>query len=167
MPKSNIKKGTMQKPNPLLSSQSKKLRFEHLTVEQGLSNSSVMCNIQDSKGFLWFGTFDGLNRYDGYNIKVFENDSNDSSSLSNNHINYIYEDKTGILWIGTNGGGLNKFIREKEQFTHYKHDPDDPASINCNYIWSIFEDSLGVLWIGTGCGGLKKFNREKEQFKQF
>ena len=167
MPKSNIKKGTMQKPNPLLSSQSKKLRFEHLTVEQGLSNSSVMCNIQDSKGFLWFGTFDGLNRYDGYNIKVFENDSNDSSSLSNNHINYIYEDKTGILWIGTNGGGLNKFIREKEQFTHYKHDPDDPASINCNYIWSIFEDSLGVLWIGTGCGGLKKFNREKEQFRNY
>ena len=75
--------------------------------------------------------------------------------------------KSGVLWIGTRGAGLNKFDREKEQFKHYKHIPDDPTSISHNWILAIYEDKSGIFWVGTFGGGLSKFDREKEQFKHY
>src|SRR5690348_8942818 len=75
-----------------------------LGIEQGLSNNSVRCIYQDQKGFLWFGTYDGLNRYDAYNFKVFRNNFNNPSSLTNNFINAIDEDKNGNIWVGTRQG---------------------------------------------------------------
>ena len=75
--------------------------------------------LQDSKGFLWIGTADGLNRYDGYQFKIFRNIPSELNSISNSQVLSILEDKTGTLWIGTDGGGLNKFNSEKENFTRY------------------------------------------------
>ena len=72
-----------------------------------------------------------------------------------------------MLWIGTIGGGLNKFDRIKEQFIHYKNDSNDPNSLSDNEVESIYEDRSGVLWIGTYSGGLNKFNRAKEQFTHY
>jgi len=87
--------------------------------------------------------------------------------LSHNNVLLIYEDRSGVLWIGTFGGGLNEFSRETEKFTHYQNDPNDPNSLSNNSIASICEDQSGVLWIGTFGGGLDKFNREKKTFTHY
>src|ERR1700741_3115674 len=85
------------------------LRFDHLGTEQGLSQSNVTCILQDSRGFMWFGTQDGLNKYDGYKITVYKKNAQSRQSLSHNFIQDIAEDRDGNLWIATWGGGLNKF----------------------------------------------------------
>jgi ligand-binding sensor domain-containing protein len=142
------------------------LVFEEISIEQGLSQSIVFCIIQDQKGFMWFGTEDGLNKYDGYTFTVYRHDPNQPNSLSYNEIRTIYEDSSGVLWIGTFYGGLNKFDAEKELFIHYQNDPDDPNSLSHNNVKTVFEDRLGVLWIGTE-GGLNKFNRKTGQFTRY
>ncbi len=141
----------------------KNIEFERITIEQGLSQNTVFAIIQDSKGFLWFGTEDGLNRYDGYIFKVYKNNPDDPSTLSNNRIQAIYEDKSGVIWIGTNGGGLNRYNRRKQTFIHYKHNPSESGSLSNNIVWSIYEDQSGVLWIGTN-NGLNQFDREQKKF---
>ncbi|MGQ4650070.1 two-component regulator propeller domain-containing protein [Lyngbya aestuarii] len=143
------------------------IQFEHITVDQGLSQSSGLCILQDAQGFMWFGTQTGLNRYDGYKFTVYKYDKLDLHSLSDNWISAIYEDQFGILWVGTDGGGLNKFNRETEQFTGYIYEPDNPNSLGANRVLSIYEDQFGTLWVGTDGGGLNKFNRETEQFTRY
>ena len=102
-----------------LSAQNDDIIFEHLSVDDGLSQVIVFSVFQDSRGFMWFGTQDGLNRYDGYQFKIFRRQPDDSTSLSGSQVNTIYEDNTGILWIGTFSGGLSRFIRDKENFINY------------------------------------------------
>jgi ligand-binding sensor domain-containing protein/signal transduction histidine kinase len=109
------------------------------------------------------GTWDGLNRFDGYGFKVYKHDPQDIYSLSNNTIWEIYEDREGILWIGTDDG-LNKFDRDKELFIRYKHDPEDPNSLIHNIVGRIYEDSTGQLWVGTWGGGLDRFDRNTGKF---
>ena len=141
--------------------------FERISLEQGLSQSVVLCILQDSKGFMWFGTQDGLNRYDGYEFVVYKHDPENPDSLSNSWVLSIYQDQDGVLWIGTFGGGLDRFDRETEQFTHYQNDPNDPYSLSNDFVQSIYKDREGVLWIGTGGGGLDRFDRETEQFTHY
>jgi len=144
------------------------IKFERFSREQGLSQSSVFCILQDRQGFMWFGTLDGLNKYDGYNFTVYKHDALDSTSLSDNLVTSIYEDSASrnMLWIGT-GGGLNRFDRATERFTHFVNDPKNPHSLSNNSIRSIYEDHAGTLWIGTSGGGLNKFDREKERFIRY
>ncbi len=142
--------------------QVKSIRLGHLSIEQGLSQSTVLTIAQDSSGFLWFGTQDGLNRYDGYNFVVYKPIPDDSSSLSDNYIYCIYVDKYGNVWSGTDDG-LNKYNPETGSFTSYKNNPDDPKSISSNRISSITGDSLGNLWIGT-INGLNYFESSKNKF---
>ena len=87
------------------------VRFERISLEQGLSQNSVVSILQDRQGFMWFGTQDGLNRYDGYRFRVFKHDPDNPVSLGNNYIQTLYEDRDGVLWIGTRGGILHKFNR--------------------------------------------------------
>ncbi|MCK4762482.1 MAG: histidine kinase [Candidatus Aminicenantes bacterium] len=139
------------------------IRFERITVEQGLSHSTIFSILQDREGFIWFGTESGLNRYDGYNFKVFTHIPGDHQSLSSNLIRAIYEDRSGSLWIGTWGGGLNKFDSVKETFTCYKINPAGKNSFLSNQIRAIYEYPPGVMWVGTS-SGLHKFDLEKETF---
>lgn len=141
--------------------------FEYITADQGLSQSGISSIFQDSQGFMWFGTQDGLNKYDGYDFKAYKYNALDSHSLSDNFITSIYEDNLGTLWIGTDGGGLNKFNRETEQFTRYIHDVDNPHSLSRNRVLSIYQDRFGTLWVGTDGGGFNKFNPETEQFTHY
>src|SRR5687767_9272831 len=97
------------------------MRFDHISIEQGLSQSSVRVIFQDSRGFLWFGTEDGLNRYDGYTFKTYKPDPDAPQSLSDRWISSIVEDKAGILWIATRLGGLNYYDPRTEQFKHFLH----------------------------------------------
>ena len=79
-------------------------RFEQLTSADGISQSEVYSFLKDSRGFVWFGTVDGLNRYDGYHIEIFNTSKNDTNSLSNNTVRSLAEDETGRIWIGTDDG---------------------------------------------------------------
>ena len=122
------------------------LKFDHFSPEQGFSGSPVFSILQDSRGFMWFAT-DGLVRYDGYNFKVFKHNPDDEKSLSYNSVLSIYEDRSGVLWIGTEDGGLNKYNRETDNFTRYMHDPNDSKSLSNNGVFSILQDRSGNLWI--------------------
>ena len=104
------------------------VKFEHITVDQGLSQNTGRVLFQDSRGLLWVGTQDGLNRYDGYNFLVYEHNPLDPNSLSDNFIFSIAEDDDGFLWVGTNGGGLNRFDPKTDKFFRYQNDPDEPNS---------------------------------------
>src|SRR5579863_3885267 len=95
--------------------QSGKLKFSHIGTEVGLSQNNVTCILRDRQGFMWFGTRDGLNRYDGYDFDVYKNNPEDSLSLSNNFVTSIMEDGKGDIWVGTWGGGLNRFDAEKRR----------------------------------------------------
>ena len=145
--------------------QSPGVEFEHISIEQGLSHCSVNCILQDSKGFMWFGTDDGLNKYDGYSFTIYHFDPEDPHSLSHNEVRSIVEDQWGTLWIGTRNG-LNRFDRETEQFTRYHADPEDPRGLSDDAILALYEDRSGLLWIGTW-SGLDRFDRERDQFVHY
>jgi len=139
-------------------------QFEHIKNEQG---PLIYCILQDGRGFLWVGTNNGLNKYDGYTFTNYKHDSADPNSLNSNNISAIYEDKEGIIWIGTHRGGLNKFNRETEQFTHFTPDPSNSNSINDNIIYEIAESREGKLWIATEHGGLNRFDKTSETFQHY
>ena len=113
--------------------------FDHISNDEGLSGNTVKCIFQDSRGYMWFGTDNGLNRYDGYSIKLYSNDPYDSSTISDSHINKIFEDKSGRMWIGTENG-LNLYNRDKETFTRYLSSPNDGNNLRGNDIIEIYED---------------------------
>ena len=143
-------------------------RFERVSLEEGLSQSRVNAILQDRKGFLWFGTQDGLNRYDGYRFTIYRHDPDDPQSLSNNRVRVLYEDPDGTLWVGTDGG-LDRFDRVREAFTHHQYDPGDPQSLSHNEIRAFYTDpdEPGILWVGTRGGGLNRFDRTAGTFTRF
>jgi len=146
----------------LLFAQSSVVKFDRLSIEDGLSQSTVRCILQDVRGFMWFGTDAGLNRYDGYTFKTYKRDLENPGSLSNGLIWSLYEDRLGTMWVGTDVG-LNRYDREQNRFTRYFHDPENPYSVSDNSIRAILEDSRGVLWIGTN-GGLCEYDRDNDVF---
>jgi signal transduction histidine kinase/ligand-binding sensor domain-containing protein len=150
-----------------LHAQTSPLLFKHLTVKDGLSQSSVHAIYKDRMGFMWFGTDLGLNKYDGNRFTVYKYDATDSFSISSNYILAIHEDSYGSLWIGNGYSGLNRFDREKEQFIRYVNDPEKGSSISNNNIRAIFEDSQKNLWIGTAGGGLNLYDRQSDSFIPF
>lgn len=135
-----------------LRAQYSTLRFQHLTAKDGLASPTVDCLTQDFKGFLWICTPNGLYRYDGYQMKPYLRSENDPRTLSDNHIRSIFVDQEGILWIGTNVGGLNRFDPVTESFTSFQHDPADPHSLSHNTVKAIHQDQQGRIWIGTEDG---------------
>ncbi len=144
-----------------------RLKFEHISLDQGLSQSIVPVIHKDRKGFIWFGTQSGLNKYDGYKFTEYKRNPYDSTKISNSNILSIYEDHHGDLWIGTAGGGLNKFDRELEIFTWYTHNPEDSSSLGDNFVFFIQEDSQNNLWVATVSGGVDRLNRDTGKFKRY
>ena len=124
------------------------VRFTHLTTNDGLSQGYVTAILQDRRGFMWFATRDGLNRYDGNAFLVYKNNPNDPGSLSSNFLQDLIEDDNGYLWIATNTG-VNKFDPATERCTRYVHDPKNPNGIGSAYVTSIARDDRGYLWFGT------------------
>ncbi len=137
------------------------LRFERISIDQGLSQNSLTALMQDRMGFLWIGTDDGLNRYDGYRFETLRNSPTELNSLSNNRIRALLEDRDGILWIGTRNGGLNRYDRRTRTFTHYRHDPEVPSSLATDLVWALHQDHSGTIWVGTGGGGLDRFEPDR------
>src|SRR5215469_12623833 len=134
------------------------LKFAHLTTNDGLSQSNVTAILQDRRGFMWFATRDGLNRYDGNAFVVYKHDPNNPGSLSANYLQDLMEDDQGYLWIATLTGGADKFDPRTERFTRYRHDPSNSNTISGDSVYSIARDSRGHLWFGTGDTGLDRFD---------
>ncbi len=141
--------------------------FNYLQREQGLSNISVRCIFQDSRGFMWFGTFDGLNRYDGYEFRVFRNKFNDAGSLPHNYINTISEDSRHRLWIGTPQGVsiYDGFSPAFQSISYLPYRSGKPEKITMN-ITAIQPDQNGNMFIATNSAGLLFKDSGKEQVEQ-
>ncbi|MHB8055213.1 MAG: hybrid sensor histidine kinase/response regulator, partial [Candidatus Aminicenantales bacterium] len=147
-----------------LSSQDR-LRCQNFSLEEGLSQSTGNCVVQDGKGFLWIGTETGLNRFDGYNFKVYLEDRENPRALSNNYVWCLLLDMSGILWAGTDNG-LSRFDAETDDFTVYRPDPNNENSLSNNRIFALLEDNEGSLWIGTD-GGLNRLDPKTGKITRF
>jgi signal transduction histidine kinase/ligand-binding sensor domain-containing protein/DNA-binding response OmpR family regulator len=137
--------------------------FRRLTIEDGLSQSIVHCIYQDRQGFMWFGTQDGLNRFDGYQFVIFRHDPASAHSLSSNWVNDIqgYDDR---IVVATFGGGLNIYEPLDATFRSYRNDPSDSLSLPHDDVKKLYRDRRGVLWVATG-GGLRQANLSQGMFR--
>jgi signal transduction histidine kinase/CheY-like chemotaxis protein/ligand-binding sensor domain-containing protein len=144
-------------------SQDQNIRFEHLETRDGLSQINVNCIIQDSRGFMWIGSRNGLNRYDGTKFITYRYDSRNESSLSNNMITDLVEDGDGNIWVGTQSG-LNKYDRKTGLFSRFLNNKHNINSLSSNIINRITVDTGGSLWIATQTGGLDRFDIKKKRF---
>lgn len=140
------------------------INFNKITIQDGLSQTSVEAIFQDSEGYMWFGTADGLNRYDGKEFKIFRYKDNEKS-IPSNYISSIIEDDYGNIWVGTSEG-LSRINKRNWKIKTYRFNPNDPNSL-CNYnVWDLLKDSKGRIWIGTE-NGLSIYDREEDNFKRF
>ncbi len=140
-----------------------KIKFEHITVDDGLSENAVTLTMQDSSGYIWIATHDGLNKFDGYDFTVYRNVPGDKTSLSDNAVGALCEDAQGNIWIGTIGSGLNRLNPFAGTFTRYVHDQSDPQSLGNDVILRLFADGKNRIWIGAG-GGIDRFDPQSGGF---
>lgn len=146
---------------------SQTMDFQRINTLSGLSNNTVISILQDRKGFIWIGTDDGLNRYDGNEFKIFKPEPKNPNSLAHNIAKALFEDSKGNIWIGTDGGGLTLYEPNIEIFTNFLHDPKKAGSLSNDNVTSIVEDKKGIIWIGTYGGGLNKFDSVSKTFMHF
>ncbi len=146
--------------------QQRKIPFDRITVEDGLPHSEVNAVVQDDTGFMWFGTQDGLARYDGNRFLVFRNQTDSADSISNNWIWTLLKDSKGRLWIGTNEGGLNLWMPNTSSFVRYLNDEMNETSISNNRVRSLMEDRTGRIWVGTE-SGLNVFDPDTRLFERY
>jgi len=146
--------------------QQSKIKFQSISLDEGLSQSTVFCVAQDHRGFLWFGTEDGLNRYDGLTFRVYKRDPEDPDSLGFSYIKALHEDRTGRLWIGTFGGGLSRYDRGTDRFIRYQYRKGDPSSLSSDSVQALCEDRSGALWIGT-TSGLNHYDPQTDTITRF
>ena len=128
----------------------KDIRFARISSSQGLSQVRVSDIVQDDQGFIWFGTWNGLNRYDGYNFKVFKHDPERQDSLSGVYISSLFKDRAGTIWVGTDQF-LDRFDPLTETFSHYHFDVPDSSGLSTT-VNQISQDSSGMLWLSTRKG---------------
>ncbi|AII58773.1 hypothetical protein X792_07155 [Dehalococcoides mccartyi CG1] len=140
--------------------------FERISTVNGLSQNTVSCLLEDKYHFIWVGTKDGLNRYDGHGFEIFRHNPDDPNSISDNYINALYEDENGCIWVGTTSGGLNKYSYATGKFTCYKNSSGGEYSLSDNSVTAICGDGKGGLWVGTK-NGLNYFNIQTSQFTRY
>lgn len=159
----------------LRANQPEKIPFTRLSIEDGLSHSFVNCIVQDKQGFIWIGTEDGLNRFDGYTFEVFRPLPGNRNSPYDQNITHLFSDSHGYIWIGMKNGGISRFDPQKGVFETFLHNPKDPSSIGNHYIainiygiptTGFLEDPSGKIWIGTR-DGISCYNYAESNFKQF
>ncbi len=132
----------------------KSIKFQRISIAEGLSQVVVTTTLQDRRGFMWFGTQDGLSRFDGYRFVNYAHQADDPDSLAHNTVKILLEDAAGVLWIGTDGGGLDRFDPTGKTFIHFRHDPADDRTLANDRVRALHLDRQGRLWIGTDGGGV-------------
>ena len=148
-----------------LKGQEEVLRFERISTEQGLSQSSVFAIIQDADGFLWIGTDDGLNKYDGYQFDIYRHDPEEPASISDNRVRCMILDNQNKIWVGTMNGGVNLLDPATGKFTHYRKD-SQPDGLAGDRVKAILQDTNGAIWIGTE-KGLNRLDPETNKIDYF
>jgi PAS domain S-box-containing protein len=142
----------------------KDIHFTRFSVEQGLSESRVEHMLQDRQGFMWFGTFNGLNRYDGYRFQSYKPEANNPNSIGGVRVYALFQDRSGALWIGAEQE-LDRFDPVKQTFTHFHANPKDPASL-AGYVEHITQDDDGILWLATR-NGLDRLDPASGRFTHY
>lgn len=145
---------------PFLLRAQKHLNFKRITINEGLSQNTVFCIIQDNTGFIWIGTEDGLNKYDGYEFTVYKHENHNQKSLTHSQVNAIVEDERGNFWVGTSDG-LNLFNKHTETFSRIQSKNADENG-SSNFITSLYYDSHQNLWVGT-YDGLKYYDYQVQK----
>lgn len=153
---------------PSLPENQDRFSIEHFTPANGLVADKVISVAQDTMGYIWIGTQEGLHRYDGYTLRLYQHDPEDSLSLTNNTIEKIYVDQAGTLWVGT-WNGLNRYDPRTDSFHQYYHDPEDTTSLSGIMVIDMHEDAQGRLWVamGMGLGGLSRYDPETDTFVRY
>ncbi len=149
----------------LCTAQSSDITFRHLTIQHGLSQNSGRCMVQDKAGYIWIGTHNGLNKYDGYTFTVFTFESKTPHSISCGQITDLCKDGDRFFWVGTERG-LNRFDLSTERFTHYLHDPNEQNCLSNDRIYSVCKDRDGATWVGTE-NGLNRLEIENNRFTHY
>ncbi|MDG5767142.1 two-component regulator propeller domain-containing protein [Balneolales bacterium ANBcel1] len=144
------------------------MRFHHITDKDGLSQATISTILQGSYGYMWFGSRDGLNRYNGHEITIYKNDPNDTNSISFNEVSHLFESSDSTLWVATRRNGINRYNRKKDNFVQYTSEQfnQEGYAISHASVNDIVEDGNGHLWIGT-LGGLNRLNPETERFQYY
>ncbi len=154
-------------PFVLVYSQAEQYKFRHLTTKEGLPSNNIKSIIKDKNGFMWFGTENGLAKYDGYEISTYIIQDDSIAESGDQNINSILDDNEGNLWVGTSQYGLQLFNRIDEIFIHFIHDPEKPYSLSHNNVKKIYQDKNKDIWIGTYGGGLNKFDFYSQKFATY
>lgn len=141
--------------------------FEHLTMRDGLSQSTVMSILQDSQGFLWLATESGLDRYDGYSVREYRRERGNKNGLASDYIWKVTEDARGDLWLATMGGGVARWDRRNDHFQQFRHDPADPHSLASDAIRTLLIDAKGQVWIATERHGLDVLDPQTGRARHF
>jgi ligand-binding sensor domain-containing protein/serine phosphatase RsbU (regulator of sigma subunit) len=149
------------------SQEAKDIRFRTLSIEHGLSQSSVNALLEDKQGTIWIGTQDGLNRYNGIGFNVFNFNQNDTTTISSGHIRSLLECKDGLIWVGTEGAGLNSYNKLTGKFTRYYYDKSNESSLSNNHVRCLLESISGAIIVGTTGGGVCSFDKNTGKFTRF
>jgi signal transduction histidine kinase/ligand-binding sensor domain-containing protein/CheY-like chemotaxis protein len=149
-----------------LKAQNSAFPLERIATQKWLNQRNITCLTQDAIGYVWFGTNNGLYRFDGYEVAEYKHDPFDLNTITHNNVNCIYADKENVLWVGT-WGGLTKFETSTGKITRFTHDPRKLTSLSSNDVRAIAEDGSGNLWIGTFGGGLNKLKKATGECKSF
>ena len=139
-------------------------KCKRLSVSQGFSNSRILCMLKDKKGFMWLGTADGIDRYDGIHVKSYKNDISDLLGI---YIVSLIEDVDGDIWASGSANGISMYDHKKEAFHHYENIPNDPKSIPDSKIFKIFLDRKKNLWFCSASHGLLLYDKKNNHFIAF
>ena len=149
------------------SQQQPNLYFHRITTQDGLSHNKANCILEDKRGFIWIGTDDGLDRYDGHYFEVFRHEPGNQATLSGNIITGLLEDEQDLIWITTADGGLSRYdhrLPPSRQFRQFKHIPGDPATIPVNVLNALIQDRQGYLWLASSGESVLRFDKRTERF---
>lgn len=152
---------------PALAVAPQSMRFERLTIDDGLSQSNVKSVVQDQAGFIWFATESGLNRYDGYSFRQYHQDRQADDSLASDFIGELALAPSGDIWVATDGGGLARWHAASDTFSRLRHQPEDPDSIADDHVRALLLDPRGWLWIGLRHDGLDRLDLASGEIKHF
>ncbi len=130
-------------------SQTSDIVFDKLTIRDGLSQSTVTAILQDRNGFMWFATYGGVNKFDGYSFTVYQYDENNENSIGNNNNELLFEDSEGYIWVVNNGDGMERYDPNTDNFIRIRHNPDDSTTIYGRTVQHVMEDSRGDIWVST------------------
>ncbi len=140
------------------------MMFNKYTIEDGLSNNYIRGIVQDADGLIWLATEDGLNTFNSHSFYVYQNNPEDTTSITNHPIMALEEDAEHNIWVGTWGGGIFIFNKELDNFKQLAHQPNNPNTPRSSFIYDLFKDEQGNMWIGTSGGGINRYDPEQKKF---